>query len=198
MVVTCYHMIQQKLLIYLIGGATLALISIIPNTAFIAFVILFLLTVLEFVAVLASPMAQQVKNPPAMQETQVTRLRSLGREYPPEGEKAAHSGILAQKTPWTEDPGGPHSERSQRVKRDWAHTAQHNYSSLCQPLLISFCLHNDVTHRTYAFQVINPSPQPFTRALLAPLELSGLVIRFCLDSTFFLYLDLLTNILAMY
>ena len=119
MVVTCYHMIQQKLLIYLIGGATLALISIIPNTAFIAFVILFLLTVLEFaVAVLASPMAQQVKNPPAMQETQVTRLRSLGQEYPLEGEKAAHSGILAQKTPWTEDPGGPHSERSQRVKRD--------------------------------------------------------------------------------
>ena len=66
----------------------------------------------------ASPMAQQVKNPPAMQETQVTRLRSLGQEYPLEGEKAAHSGILAQKTPWTEDPGGPHSERSQRVKRD--------------------------------------------------------------------------------
>ena len=85
----------------------------------IAFVILFLLTVLEFaVAVLASPMAQQVKNPPAMQETQVTRLQSLGQEYPLEGEKAAHSGILAQKTPWTEDPGGPHSERSQRVKRD--------------------------------------------------------------------------------
>ena len=51
-------MIQQKLLIYLIGGATLTLISIIPNTAFIAFVILFLLTILEFaVAVLASPMA---------------------------------------------------------------------------------------------------------------------------------------------
>ena len=83
MVVTCYHMIQQKLLIYLIGGATLALISIIPNTAFIAFVILFLLTILEFaVAVLASPMPQQVKNPPAMQETQVTRVRSLGREDP--------------------------------------------------------------------------------------------------------------------
>ena len=58
MVVNCYHMIQQKLLIYLIGGATLTLISIIPNTAFIAFVILFLLTILEFaVAVLASPMA---------------------------------------------------------------------------------------------------------------------------------------------
>ena len=51
-------MIQQKLLIYVIGGATLALISIIPNTAFIAFVILFLLTVLEFaVAILASTMA---------------------------------------------------------------------------------------------------------------------------------------------
>ena len=114
MIVTCYHMIQQKLLNNIIGGATLALISIIPNTAFIAFVILFLLTILEFVvAVLASPMARQV-----MQETQVTGVRSLGREDPLEGEKAAHSGILAQKTPWTEDPGGPHSGRSQRVKRD--------------------------------------------------------------------------------
>ena len=109
-------MIQQKLLNNIIGGATLALISIIPNTAFIAFVILFLLSILEFAV--AAPMAQQVKNPPAMQETQVTRVRSLGREDPPEGEKAAHSGILAQKTPWTEDPGGPHSGRSQRVERD--------------------------------------------------------------------------------
>ena len=116
-----------------------------------------------------------------------------------EGEKTAHSGILAQKTPWTEDPGGPHSGRSQRVKRAWAHTAQRNYASLCQPpaykpLLTQWHM---VTHQTYAFQMINPSPWPFTRALLAPLELSGLVIHFCLDSTFFLYLDLLTNILAM-
>ena len=98
MVVTCYHMIQQKLLIYLIGGATLALISIIPNTAFIACVILFLLTILEFaVAVLASPMPQQVKNPPAMRETQVTRVRFLGREDPWRGKKQLTLVFLPKK-----------------------------------------------------------------------------------------------------
>ena len=39
-----------------------------------------------------SPMAQRVKNPSAMQETQV---QSLGREDPLEEEMAAHSCILA-------------------------------------------------------------------------------------------------------
>ena len=45
-----------------------------------------------------------VKNPPAMQETQV---RSLGWKDPQEKGMAAHSSILAWRTPWTEDPGGP-------------------------------------------------------------------------------------------
>ena len=40
---------------------------------------------------------------PAVQET---RVRSLGREDPLEKEMANHSGILAWKIPWTEDPGG--------------------------------------------------------------------------------------------
>ena len=48
-------------------------------------------------------MAQQVKNPPATQETWV---QSLGREDPLEKEIATHSRILAWKTPWTEDFGG--------------------------------------------------------------------------------------------
>ena len=44
-----------------------------------------------------------VKNPPAMQETQV---RSLGREDPLEKGMATHSSILAWKIPWTtEGPG---------------------------------------------------------------------------------------------
>ena len=47
--------------------------------------------------------AQSVKNLTAVQETQV---RSLGREDPLEKEMANHSGILAWKIPWTEDPGG--------------------------------------------------------------------------------------------
>ena len=44
-----------------------------------------------------------VKNPPAMQETQV---QSLSQEDPLEKEMATHSGILAWKIPWTEEPGG--------------------------------------------------------------------------------------------
>ena len=44
------------------------------------------------------PVAQLVKNPPAMWETWV---RSLGWEDPLEKGKATHSSILAWKIPWT-------------------------------------------------------------------------------------------------
>ena len=47
-------------------------------------------------------MVQTVKNPPAMQETQV---RSLGGEDPLEKGLATHSSILAQRIPWIEEPG---------------------------------------------------------------------------------------------
>ena len=48
-------------------------------------------------------MAQRVKNPPAMQEN---RVQSLGWEDPLEKRMATPSSILAQRTTWTEDPGG--------------------------------------------------------------------------------------------
>ena len=50
-----------------------------------------------------SRMAQMVKNPPAVQETQV---QSPSREDPPEKGMATHSSILAWRIPWTEEPGG--------------------------------------------------------------------------------------------
>ena len=50
-------------------------------------------------------MAQQVKYPPAMQETQETRIWPLGQEDPPEKEMAPHSSILSWKILRTEDPG---------------------------------------------------------------------------------------------
>ena len=62
---------------------------------------------------MASPVAQTVKNPPAMQETQA---RSLGWEDPVEKEMASHSSILAWKIPWTEEPGGLQPIGSQRVQ----------------------------------------------------------------------------------
>ena len=43
-----------------------------------------------------------VKNPPAIQETQVL---SLGWEDHLEEEMTTHSGILAWRIPWTEEPG---------------------------------------------------------------------------------------------
>ena len=56
-----------------------------------------------------------VKNPPAVQEIWV---RSLGWEDPLEEEMATHSGSLAWRIPWTEEPGGLLSTGSQRVRHD--------------------------------------------------------------------------------
>ena len=54
-------------------------------------------------------MAQGVKNPPAMQETEERQLHSLGLEDPLEKEMATHSSILARKITWTEEPDRLHS-----------------------------------------------------------------------------------------
>ena len=60
----------------------------------------------------ASPVAQMVKNLPAIQETWV---RSLGWEDPLEKGTTTHSSILAWRIPWTEEPGGLLSMGLQRV-----------------------------------------------------------------------------------
>ena len=60
----------------------------------------------------ASLVAQMVKNPSALQETQV---QSLGLENPLEKGMATHSSLLAWKILWTEEPGGLQSMESQRV-----------------------------------------------------------------------------------
>ena len=52
-----------------------------------------------------------LKNIPANQETQV---QSLGWEDPLEMEMTTHYSILAWEIPWTEDPGGLQSTRSQK------------------------------------------------------------------------------------
>jgi len=56
-----------------------------------------------------------VKNLPSMQET---RVPSLGWEDLLEKEMATYSRILAWRIPWTEEPGGLQSMRSQRVGHD--------------------------------------------------------------------------------
>ena len=60
----------------------------------------------------AALVAQKVKHLPAMQETWV---QFWGWEDALEKGTASHSSILAWRIPWTEEPGGIKSMRSQRV-----------------------------------------------------------------------------------
>ena len=69
-------------------------------------------------------MAQQGKNPSALQETQV---RSPGQEDPSEA-KGSHSSILAWKIPWTEEPGWLQSMGSQRSDTTERLSAQVNFT----------------------------------------------------------------------
>ena len=71
--------------------------------------------ILKFTQMLASLVAQRVKNPLATQETQVQSLRW---EDPLEKGMATHSSILAWRTPWTEKPGKLQFMGSQRVRHD--------------------------------------------------------------------------------
>ena len=65
----------------------------------------------------ASLMSQMVKNLPTFRETQVW---FLSWEDSLEKGIATHSSILAWRIPWTEEPGGLQSMRSQRVRPNWA------------------------------------------------------------------------------
>ena len=67
-------------------------------------------------SLMTSLVVQMVKNPPAMQETQV---QSLGQEDPPEKGMATQSSFLAWRIPWTEEPGGLPTMGLQRVGHDW-------------------------------------------------------------------------------
>ena len=79
----------------------------------------------ELVSQWASPVAQTVKNLPAVQETQV---QSLGWEDSLEKGMATHSSILDCKIPWTEEPGRLQSMGLQRVRHDWALTHTHTHT----------------------------------------------------------------------
>ena len=59
-----------------------------------------------------------VKNLPAkeLEAGDTSSIPGLGR--PPGGEMATHSSILPWRIPWTEEPGGLQSIRSQRVRHD--------------------------------------------------------------------------------
>ena len=58
------------------------------------------------------------KNLPAIQEPQVTQVRSLGQEDPVEEGMVTRSSILAQRIPWKEESGRLPPMGSQRVRHD--------------------------------------------------------------------------------
>ena len=60
-------------------------------------------------------MVQRLKCLPSMQETWV---QSLGQEDPLEKKMVTHSGILAWRILWMEEPGRLQSMVSQRVRHD--------------------------------------------------------------------------------
>ena len=75
---------------------------------------------------LAFLVAQMVKNPPVMEETQIW---SLGREDPLEKGLVTHFSILAWRIPWTEEPGRLQSVGLQRAGHDWVtNTHTHIYN----------------------------------------------------------------------
>ena len=66
----------------------------------------------------ASQLALVIKNPPAMQKMQETRVQALGWEDPLEQEMAAHSGNLAWRILWTEELDELQSMGSQRIRHN--------------------------------------------------------------------------------
>ena len=52
------------------------------------------------------PSGSALKNAPAMQETQEMQVRSPDGGVSLEENMATHSGILAWRIPWREEPGG--------------------------------------------------------------------------------------------
>ena len=81
--------------------------------------------------------AQSVKNPPTIQETQV---QFLDWKDPLEMEMAIHSSILAWEIPWTEESGELHSMGSQEsdsTERLKHHHHQGKPGDICRPMVDS-------------------------------------------------------------
>ena len=85
----------------------------------------------------ASMVAQLVKNPPAMQETQVP---SLGWEDPLEEGMATHSGILAWRIPRMEELGGLQSMGVAKRRTRLRGSAQHSMHVYMYPLTVCLSL----------------------------------------------------------
>ena len=64
-----------------------------------------------------------------MQETEEMWVQSLGQENSLEEDMATHSSILAWRIPWTEEPGGLQSTRSQKSHTQIEWLSMHRHSA---------------------------------------------------------------------
>ena len=94
----------------------------------------------------ASPVAQMVKNPPAMWETWV---RSRGCEDSLEEGMATHSSILVWESSWTEEPGGLQFMGSQRVGHDWATKHTHVLFKIINKFMYLFLAESSLSCRMW-------------------------------------------------
>ena len=113
---------------------------------------------------------QSVKNPTAMQESQV---RSLGWEDPLEKEIATHSSTLAWKIPWTEEPGRLQSMGSQRVGHDSVTSLSLFKSFMVSGLMFKTSIHLVLTVSPAALQF---SQHHWLKRLSAPHVYSQLFV----------------------
>ena len=80
---------------------------------------------------------------------QETRVPSLDWEDPLEKDIATHCSTLSWRIPWTEDPGGLQSMRSQRVGHDWIPNSRGRLNwPRCSPVLrMIVCVENEIKRR---------------------------------------------------
>ena len=87
-----------------------------------------------------------VKNPLAMQETQVS---SLGQKDPPEIEMATHSNVLIWEIPQTEEPDSLQSLGLQRIRHDLTLEQQQNKYKCAVPLHFYDCYRTNLARSVF-------------------------------------------------
>ena len=73
-----------------------------------------------------------------------TWVQSLGWEDLLEKGMATHSSILAQRIPWTEEPGRLQSMGLQAVRHNWATNTKHNLKKMIVLGLVLNCFLKDI------------------------------------------------------
>ena len=112
---------------------------------------------------------------------QETWIWSLGWKDPLEEAMATHSGILAWRSPWTEEPGRLQSMGSQRVGYDWAtkHSTQLRISANAYLWVVNFSSEMVLVILALAPYSFHPSPHCLPDAhCLSPWPFSQFRISF--------------------